>query len=179
MNFEERLSNEIREECEKLIHRYHSYHNSLHQEYERNCRRLPSVPKKIIKLPIHWSADPKFDPFYVRSRAKSIARSISRKIELGKYVPNSPYIQSGPKSDGGQRHVTIYQIPDAAVSKLFYARLLSKNKHRFSSFSYAYRNDRNVHFAIQDISVDLSQDARSFVADLIFLIFLVPYLTTF
>lgn len=40
-----------------------------------------------------------------------------------------------------------------------------KNRHRFSLFSYAYRNDRNVHFAIQDISVELSQGSRIFVAE--------------
>ena len=50
-------------------------------------------------------------------------------------------------------------------SKYFYDRLLCKNKHRFSSFSYAYRNDRNVHFAIQDIAIDISQEVRIFVAE--------------
>ena len=43
--------------------------------------------------------------------------------------------------------------------------MLAKNRHRFSSFSYAYRNDRNVHFAIQDIAVDISQEARTFIAE--------------
>ena len=61
--------------------------------------------------------------------------------------------------------MSIYQIPDATVSKIYYSRLLAKNKHRFSSFSYAYRNDRNVHFAIQDIWLDISRDTRSFIAE--------------
>jgi RNA-directed DNA polymerase len=69
------------------------------------------------------------------------------------------------KQSGGVRHVSIFQIPDAAVSSLYYDQLLSKNKHRFSSFAYAYRNDRNVHFAIQDLAVDLSQYSRTFVAE--------------
>ena len=69
------------------------------------------------------------------------------------------------KASGGHRLVTIYQIPDAAVSRLIYQQLLRKNRHRFSSFSYAYRNDRNVHFAIQDIAVELNQASRIFVAE--------------
>lgn len=63
------------------------------------------------------------------------------------------------------RTVIIYQIADAVVSKIFYKHLLAKNKHRFSSFAYAYRNDRNVHFAIQDVSIDLHRNDRSFVAE--------------
>jgi len=43
--------------------------------------------------------------------------------------------------------------------------LLSKNKHRFSSLTYAYRNDRNIHFAIQDIANELSSVPRIFVAE--------------
>ncbi|MGM7636494.1 reverse transcriptase domain-containing protein [Bacillus sp. Hm123] len=63
------------------------------------------------------------------------------------------------------RPVYIFQIPDEAVSNYFYSRLLSKNKHRFSSFSYAYRNDRNVHYAIQDIALDIKATPRLFVAE--------------
>lgn len=69
------------------------------------------------------------------------------------------------KGDGGKRGVSIFQSPDAVISKLFFNRLLAKNKHRFSSFSYAYRNDRNVHFAIQDIAIDLAQNERTFLAE--------------
>lgn len=70
-----------------------------------------------------------------------------------------------PKSGGGFRKVSTYQVPDSAVSTFFYRRLLGKNKHRFSSFSYAYRDDRNVHFAIQDIAIDLEDSSRTFVAE--------------
>jgi hypothetical protein len=59
----------------------------------------------------------------------------------------------------------VFQIPDAAVSNFFFSHLLERNKHRFSSFAYAYRRDRNVHFAIQDIAVDLKYYSRLFVAE--------------
>lgn len=165
MSLEANLRKQIIDECKKLIERHHSYHNHLHQEWVRNCKRIASPPAKEVKAPEYWFFDPKFNPFYVRRNASAIARSIARKIEANSYIPNAPHIKTIPKPGGGDRELTIYQIPDAAVSTYFYARLLAKNKHRFSSFSYAYRSDRNVHFAIQDIAVDLAQNVRTFIAE--------------
>jgi RNA-directed DNA polymerase len=165
MNLEEYLSKVIEEESDKLIHRHHAYHNGLHLEHLRNVKRLSNPPEKHIKQPGHWKIDKKFNPFYVKKKSKSIARSISKKISANTYIPSVPHIKKIPKAGGGTREISIYQIPDKAVSKIYYNRLLAKNKHRFSSFSYAYRNDRNVHFAVQDIWLDISRDARSFIAE--------------
>src|SRR3569833_1822949 len=126
MNLEQKLTEVIRYEAIKLTQRFHAYHNHLHQEHLRNKKRSINYPTKIKNKT-------KFDPFYVRAKATSIAKSIAKKINDKSYCPLEPYIQSVKKSDGGVRPVTIYQIPDAAVSKLFYSRLLSKNKLRFSS----------------------------------------------
>lgn len=139
MNIEEKLREKIIQECEKLILRHHDYHNNLHAEWMRNKSRINDTPKKVIQTPEYWKIDDKFNPFYVRSKAKAIARSIAKKIADKTYIPNEPFRKSIPKPNGGTRELTIYQIPDAAVSKYFYSRLLAKNKHRFSSFSYAYR----------------------------------------
>ncbi|HBC7428462.1 TPA: hypothetical protein KEY68_000696 [Providencia rettgeri] len=166
MTLEKEISQAILEETKKLILRYHEYHNRVHIEYIRNKKRLgDSTPPKIIHTPDYWQTDNKFNPFYVRKKYKSIAKSIANKIENRTYRPQPPHIKKVPKADGGERKVSIYQIPDAAISKLFFNRLLSKNKHRFSSFSYAYRNDRNVHFAIQDISIALQLNSRTFIAE--------------
>lgn len=165
MTLELQLEKIISEEATKHIDRFHAYHNGVHAAYERNKKRVTDTPEKIIEVAEQWSIDRKFNPFYVRRKAKSIARSIATKIQDGVYFPNAPFQKKIPKASGGTRELTIFQIPDAAVSRYFYSRLLAKNKHRFSSFSYAYRNDRNVHFAIQDISVDLSNDARTFIAE--------------
>lgn len=165
MSLEKQLTKLIVDESEKLILRYHAYHNNLHQEHLRNQKRFGITTQKRIEQPNYWKEDQKFNPFYVRKKAKSIAKSIAKNIENKTYEPNPPYIKSIPKLSGGERQISIYQIPDAAVSKLFYYRLLAKNRHRFSSFSYAYRNDRNVHFAIQDIWVDISMNARTFIAE--------------
>lgn len=166
MSLENQLVNVIKSEAEKLIKRYHEYHNRLNLEHQRNEKRLGlNAPLKQVHRPDYWLRDKKFNPFYVRKKHKSIARAIAKQIEERTYKPNEPYIKIVPKSGGGVRKVSIFQIPDAAVSKLFFNRLLAKNKHRFSSFSYAYRNDRNVHFAIQDIAVDLCRNQRTFLAE--------------
>ena len=165
MNLEQKLKDRIIYECDKWIKKHHKYHNQLHRDCERNKDRISNTPDKTIKTPDYWKEDKKFNPFYVRSNASAIAKSIANKIKNKNYEPNSPYKKKIPKSGGGERELTVYQIPDAAVSGYFYSRLLEKNKHRFSSFSYAYRNDRNIHFAIQDIDVELKQNSRTFIAE--------------
>ncbi|WP_207221283.1 hypothetical protein [Pseudoduganella lutea] len=115
MNLEKQVEKYIREEAEKLIERHHTYHNSLHREHDRLQKRLVNPPKKMIMVPEYWNLDPKFNPFYVRRKAKSIARSISKRIKDGSYVPNDPHLKEIDKAGGGKRSLTIYQIPDAAV----------------------------------------------------------------
>lgn len=165
MNLEERIYKSIRAESKKLIQRYQDYHNSLHLEHERKKNRIKDVPKKVVKRPEAWKENHLHNPFYVHRRAAGIARSIAQKIVNGTYSPNKPFIQQVPKKGGGFRSVSIYQVPDAALSKLIYSDLLAKNRHRFSAFSYAYRNDKNVHFAIQDINIDLQESSRTFIAE--------------
>jgi hypothetical protein len=165
VSLEKVIEHRIRKEAEKLALRYHAYHNAVELEHQRNLKRIKNAPPKEIKMPEYWGIDAKFNPFYVLRHRKKIAHAICKKIRSSEYVPNPPHMMSVPKSSGGVRHVSIFQIPDAAVSALYYDQLLAKNKHRFSSFAYAYRNDRNVHFAIQDVAVDLSQHARTFVAE--------------
>jgi hypothetical protein len=165
MSLEINLKDQIIAECTKLIDRHHAYHNHLHSEWRRNQNRIAAAPEKVIKVPEYWGLDQKFNPFYVRRNASAIAKSIAHKINNHSFIPHTPHAKKIPKSGGGERELTVYQIPDSAVSTYFYSRLLAKNRHRFSSFSYAYRNDRNVHFAIQDIAVDLGRNARTFIAE--------------
>jgi len=165
MTLELQIREQIDAECSKLIERHHKYHNQLHSAWERNKKRISGAADKAIIEPEYWKINRRFNPFYVRSNSKAIAKSIARKISGGTYSPNPTFTKEIPKANGGKRSLTIFEIPDAAVSKYFYKRLLSKNHHRFSSFAYAYRSDRNVHFAIQDITVDLANDARTFIAE--------------
>ncbi|MGW7162638.1 reverse transcriptase domain-containing protein [Paenibacillus taichungensis] len=162
---ENTLKKMIEEECDKLGQRYHDYHNAVHLEYIRNTKRINNAPQKEIKLPAYWDVDKKFNPFYVKKHSKQIARSLAKKLEDETYTPHDPYVMEVDKKDGSKREVVIFQIPDAVVSKYIYKRLTKKNRHRFSSTSYAYRDDRNVHFAIQDISIELKNYPRVFIAE--------------
>lgn len=165
MELEKQLFVYICNEANKLIERYHSYHNQLHLDHQRKNEQRSGVPPKMVHKPGHWAENPMFNPFHVRRKAKSIARSISQKMLRQTYSPNPPFERSVEKTGGGHRVVNVYQIPDAAVSKFLYDRMLAKNRHRFSSFAYAYRSDRNVHFAVQDISIDMASTSRMFVAE--------------
>lgn len=165
MLLEDQIKAAILAEAEKLIQRHQQYHNVLHLDHLRKQERVLGVPAKQIKTPEAWNVSRLHNPFYVRRKAGSIARSMARRILDETYEPNAPHIQQIPKTGGGIRKVSVYQVPDAALSNFFYSGLLKKNKHRFSSFAYAYRNDRNVHFAIQDIAVDLQDSSRTFVAE--------------
>jgi len=165
VRLEKSLLKSILTECNKLIARHHRYHNSLHLEHERNKKRIRDALPKRIEIPSYWESSNLFNPFYVKKRAESIARSIARKIESQSYMPHSPYSTTIPKKDGGTRNISVYEIPDAAVSNYLFYSLMNKNKHRFSSFSYAYQQDRNVHFAIQDIVVELQRQDRLFISE--------------
>lgn len=166
MSLETQLAKIIKQESEKLIARYHRYHNHIQHSHDRNIKLLgKNAREKYLTTPDYWKEDKKLNPFYVRKKYRSIAKSVAKRIQEKTYKPNKPFVKKIKKESGGFRQVSIYQIQDAAVSRLFYLRLLSKNKHRFSSFSYAYRDDRNVHFAIQDISVELKSNERTFIAE--------------
>lgn len=156
---------DIQKEAKGKASEYQMYHNYLEIEHQRNLSRIKNAPAKEIKVPPHWAISRLHNPFYVINHAKQIARSLSKKILEGSYTPNTPFERKIPKKGGGFRTVNIYQLPDSAVSDRFYHNLIAKNKHRFSSLSYAYRNDRNVHFAIQDVAIELKQSPRFFIAE--------------
>ncbi|RKQ42440.1 retron-type reverse transcriptase [Roseivirga pacifica] len=159
------LLQDLIEEASEKARRFHLYHNYQEISYQRNQRRLDNAPDKEIKIPLEWNDDPKHNPFYVLKKKNQIVNSITHKLLNGLYKPNKPFQKEIPKKGGGIRKISIYQIPDAAVSDRFYTNLLAKNRHRFSSLSYAYRNDRNVHFAIQDIAHELKEVPRIYVAE--------------
>ena len=130
MDLHEQITWYIENEAEKLALRHHAYHNALYIENERKLSRSssPTNLKSVVKPP-HWLDDRKFDPFYVKKHAKTIAYSIAKKIESKTYEPFTPSKNKIAKSSGGYREVAVYQIPDAAISTFFYHRLLKKDPY--------------------------------------------------
>ncbi len=159
------LLKDIERQAIQIKERYELYHNNIEKWYQKNLLNYTKPPKKYINVPKEWNEDKKYNPFYVLKRKKQIAKSISKKILSGTYLPNKPIYKKIPKKGGGLRTLSIYQIQDSAVSYRMYKNLLQKNKHRFSSFSYAYRDDRNLHFAIEDIFNEFKTTPRIFVAE--------------
>lgn len=155
----------IRSEANKQIMKYQRYHNILPELCSRESLRTGRPVTRVVKKPDCWRVDPKFNPFYVKGKAKGIAYSIAKKLINGTYSPNRPFVKEVPKKGGGVRKISIYQIPDAVISKFMFIQLSEKNKHRLSSFSYAYRDDRNVHYAIQDIGIDIAEKSRVFICE--------------
>ncbi|WP_263705371.1 reverse transcriptase domain-containing protein [Shouchella tritolerans] len=152
--------------AERKAAQYQNYHNFLELEFQRNLRRVTEVSPKNVKKPVHWDKDNMHNPFYVLKHCNKIGSSIFKKLINNNYNPHEPYVRDiDKKGSMKKRPVYIFQIPDEAVSNYFYTRLLDKNSHRFSSFSYAYRKDRNVHYAIKDIGLDIKASSRTYIAE--------------
>lgn len=159
------LYQDIARQAIQIKERFELYHNNIERWHQRVSSIYTSPPNKIITVPVEWDEDPKFNPYYILKRNAQISKSVARNILNENYKPNPPYYKTIPKKGGGTRKLSIYQIQDSAVSYRMYKNLLQKNKHRFSSFSYAYRDDRNLHFAIEDISSEVKTTPRIFVAE--------------
>ena len=164
---EQNLLNEIEKISKRKIHSFEQYHNAQQISWKRKQRVYgTTIEKKKINRPEHWKKNNMHNPYYVLKHSKEIAHSVFKKLITESYKPREPFIRQIPKKDSSEhRNVNIFQIPDEAVSYLVYSKLLQKNKHRLSSFSYAYRNDRNVHFAIQDIALDMRDTPRIYIAE--------------
>jgi len=159
------LYEDIERQAIQIKERFELYHNNIERWHQRVSNIYTNPPNKIISVPAEWDKDSKFNPYYVLKRNTQISKSVARKILNKTYKPNTPHYKTIPKKGGGTRKLSIYQIQDSAVSYRMYKNLLQKNKHRFSSFSYAYRDDKNLHFAIEDIFSEINTTPRIFVAE--------------
>lgn len=159
------LFDDITRQAVQIKERFELYHNNIERWHQRISNNYNTPPDKIISVPKEWEVDNKFNPYYVLKRNKQISRSLAKNILNKDYKPNPPYYKEIPKKGGGTRKLSIYQIQDSAVSYRMYKNLLQKNKHRFSSYTYAYRDDRNLHFAIEDIFNEFNTTPRIFVAE--------------
>ena len=153
-------------EVRKLIRRYNQVAASSALDRKRYQKRSGAVGlKPSSATPAQWNADPLFNPFYVRSRLDNIGHAIVHKIRTQAYEPKPSLLLEIPKPSGGTREIAISTIPDAAVSYWLGKRLIDRNAYRFSSYSYAYRSDRNAHHAIQHLMSELRGRNRVFVLE--------------
>lgn len=159
------IEGDVRDECDKLIKRFERYARELREEDNRRKTRTGVAKAGLIRRPSYWGVDNLFNPYKVRASAESISRAIRLGLANGDYRPYNSVLYEVPKSDGTHRAISVFNIPDAAVSRRIYRSLLAKNKPRMSSYSYAYRDDLTVHDAIHHIASDFTGHRRMFIAE--------------
>lgn len=153
-------------QARKKIQEHEYYARSVSDENKRRTRRSSTQPSRQDLLrPPHWEFANGFNPYIVRSRSKSIAHSISKRLRDRTYEPMRPASFEVPKGGGETRTVSTFQIADEVISQVALRALLRKNISKFSGHSYAYRNDRNAHHAIEYISREFTQNERVFIAE--------------
>ncbi|MNX67188.1 reverse transcriptase [compost metagenome] len=155
----------IQNEALKLVRRHQKYAFSLQENINRVARRTGIIQAKDIKLPPYWACDDGFNPYHVRSHAKSVSHAVSRAIREKYYIPRPAAIYTLPKPDGGERRVSVFQVADNAVSRLVFKSLLHKNSNRMSPRCYSYRTDITLHDAVLHISSEFGLSNRLFVAE--------------
>jgi len=162
--------NAIREALEREVDKLIKRHNdkvsgaSLNQRrYEKRSGK--SGKKSSLTTPDPWKAHIHFNPYHVRTRLDAFSRSISEKIRKNSYQLNPTLIVSVPKPTGGFREISIFSVPDAAISYWLGHRLIQRNSYRFSSYTYAYRADRNAHHAIEHLMSGIRGRDRLFVLE--------------
>ncbi|SOE03799.1 reverse transcriptase domain-containing protein [Blastococcus haudaquaticus] len=160
------LEKDIRASATKKIREHERYRKRVIDEGARRLRRSTGSPSlSAPNRPTTWDANPAFDPYHVRARAKSISHSITQRLRSGAYSPLDPINFSVPKPDGGKRLVTSFAIADEVISSRLYRSLLDKNRPLLSARSYAYRDDIGVNDAIAHIQSEWRSEHRVFVAE--------------
>jgi RNA-directed DNA polymerase len=165
MRWKVTFEDELRIECQKLISRHEDYARELRDEDHRRRRRSGLDHRGSLRRPTYWSIDRAFNPYKVRASAGAVSRAIKLALRNHDYRPFNPIAYEVPKSDNTKRIVSVFGLGDATVSRRVYRSLLTKNKARFSAYSYAYRDDLTAHDAILNIGADLRDGRRYFLAE--------------
>jgi RNA-directed DNA polymerase len=156
----------LEREVDKLIHRHNASAASSAKGRKRYERRSGEIAAAVKSLrPSHWELSPHFDPYHVRRRLDTFGHALSVGLTKASYNPDPMLVLPIPKPGGGTREICISTVPDSAVSYWLGRRLIQRNSHRFSSYTYAYRADRNAHHAIEHLMGSIRNRNRLFVLE--------------
>lgn len=161
------IKNFLKLECDKHVLRHFEYLKQLQDHVDRKSRREGKpVTKRIYRRP-WWPVDDRFNPFKIRTKRRLdvFAYTLAKKVRNRSYRPGTALVHYVRKEDGSPRKLNIFQLPDAAISTLVYKSLLHKNLPRLSSYSYAYREDRTPHDAVNEIFSEWKNLDRVYVAE--------------
>ena len=124
------------------------------ERYTKRTGQAAGAP--VLQEPRWWKFHPHFNPRYCIKHSRFLSRVIWNKLQDGTYEPTTAVQFDLPKPDGSLRHIMAFSIPDAAVANVFHRSITSRNLNLFSSYSYAYRPDKNVFDAILHLKRSLS-----------------------
>lgn len=108
---------------------------------------LAAGPPNIAE-PVAWSYHAHFNPRHCIKNAKYISRRIWQKIQAGEYTPVPAILSEIPKPDGKMRKIMAFAIPDSALANVLHRNITRRNANVFSSYSFAYRDDKTVFDAV-------------------------------
>ena len=127
-------------------------------EYAANYEKRTGLTAGPASLndPIYWEYHPHFNPKYCISHSRFLSKVIWSKLQAGTYEPTPALQFDIPKPGGSTRQVMSFSVPDAALSNVLFRGLTRRNINIFSSYSFAYRDDRGVFDAILHLRRSLS-----------------------
>ncbi|ATG50432.1 hypothetical protein CFK38_02000 [Brachybacterium vulturis] len=147
------------------IRRHERYAQWVSDENKRRARRENGATGAVLlKTPSLWERGSAFNPYKVHSSAGRLASGIRSAIVERRYKPLSPEIIKLDKPGGGSRALSVLSIADEAVSRRLMKSLLRRNQASFNGRSYAYREDRGPHDAVEYVAKSWSGTNRIFVA---------------
>ena len=142
----------IEKECKKIFLKQSNKIISSKKDQAKFKKRTGLEPEKPSSYSTKlWEIDKHFNPYYVRKNIDKITYALLKKINEQTYKPKPSIQLRIQKQGGGKRTISIFTIPDAAISRMYYELLYKKNVNIYSDCSYAYRRDTNAHYAIEKL----------------------------
>lgn len=138
---EKLLQARIEIEARKKLSKWRAADADRKRKFERYQKKTGMHgPYRPLPQPRSWSFSPQFHPTYCISRARYLAKVITRKVREGTYKPHSAARVEIRKPNGGFREIDCFGIPDTALCTLLSKAIRLRNDKEFSAFSYAYRD---------------------------------------
>ncbi|HEV2469637.1 MAG TPA: reverse transcriptase domain-containing protein [Candidatus Sulfotelmatobacter sp.] len=144
-------------------HNYRAFQKIKSRDLFEKRTGLKSPPARI--KPKLWELERQFNPFYVRSKAKVLAHSISQAIVQETYQPRPALHVDIPKVGGGKRTIALFTVVDSAIASWLYQSLMQKNLDRISDYAFAFRPDKNGIMAVRHLSTAAKHRYRFFIVE--------------
>ena len=141
------LKREIKYLAQKKM-RVRKQRRQKENDYGRKFAARTGLPQQYKKASPQSFPHKHFDPKHCIRHKNIIARAIWAKCLEGNYKPTPAILHELPKPGGGIREIMEFSIPDAALARVLFRRVGTRNLKKQSANSFAYRSDRNLFDAL-------------------------------